>query len=313
MSLLRSDAKTYIARILSGATDSERLAQAQDALFAAIEEWNLRHDWSFRLMDTSGGFSVTGGSTNSGTNVLTSTVANAFVGVNIGTTVTDASGNIPAATTVTGITSATQITMSAVASGTTLLTNVFTFSGDIPVIAGTDTYRLPSPVKRPYSARLLSNGRNLEYKEQRLIDREYTNLAIGAEPAYYNLFNSTAFAPTSQNGKIRLFPIPAGANLLRVRYHSPIPEPSTDATTVEVLDRYIYALMELGRYYYLKELDAENPRTGETKERAEVLLRKCISDDREGTNDNDMTLVPFIEWGRHRQIDSTNVILDTWW
>jgi hypothetical protein len=303
--MTRTDAKTYIARALSGSSETEQLAHAQDALFAAIQEWNLRHDWSFRLMDTSGGFSVAT-CTLTGT-ALTTSATNGFAGVNIGQTATGATiGTV----TVTAIVSSTAVTVSGGSDGGP---ETLTFSADIPIIAGTDTYNLPSPVKRPYSARLVTSNRNLDYKEQRTIDREYTNLSVGGTPYCYNLFNSMAFSTSYQNGKIRVFPVPSDADTLRARFHTPIPEPGGESAVLEVLDRYVYALLELGRYYFLKNSDSENPRTGEYKERGEFLLRKAISDDREGTHDNDMVMVPYIEWGRHRQVDSTQVILDTWW
>lgn len=305
MAITRLNANTYIARALSGSSDTERLAAAQEALFAAIQEWNLRNDWSFLLMDTSGGFTVAACTLATGT--LTTSTSDGFAGVNIGQTAT---GSTIGTVTVTAIGSTTSLT---VTGGSDAGPETLTFSADIPIRSGEDTYNLPTPVKRPYSVRLLTNNKRLDYKEQRHIDREFADLSIGGEPVYYNMMNESAFSVGRQNGVLRVFPIPSGSDTARARYFRPIEEPGADGTNLLLPDRYVYALLELGRYYFLKNLDSENPRTGETKERAEFLLRKAIADDREQTGDNDMTLVPYIEWGRHRQINSTDVILDTWW
>lgn len=295
--MLRSDAKTYIARALSGANDSERLAQAQDALFAAIEEWNLRHDWDFLLKDTSGGFTVAACTQTLG-NTLTTTTTDGFAGVNVGQTATGATiGTV----TVSAIVSTTVLTVSG---GANAGPETVTFSADIPIVAGTDSYNLPSPVKRPYSARTITNPQPLEYRDQRLIDREFSDLSGQGTPAFWNIFNATSFGTSTQNGKIRLFPIPGGSDTLRVRYYQPIPEPSSDGTTLLLPDRYVYALLELGRYYYLRDLDSENPRTGEAKERGEMLLRKAIWEDMRGSGDADKRLIPQMDHLRTKTVDS---------
>lgn len=305
MSLLRSDAKTYIARALSGSSDTERLAHAQDALFAAIQEWNLRHDWSFQLMDTSGGFTVATCTLLNG--ALSTTAANGLAAVNIGQT---AVGAAMGTVTVTALTSTTAVT---VTGGVNAGPETLTFSADIPIRATFDTYNLPSPVKRPYSARLITNNKRLEYRDQRRIDRMYSDLTVGGEPGLYNLFNASSFSTGAQNGKVRVFPIPTSSDLMRVRFHRPIAEPATDATYLDVLDRHVYALLELGRYHFLKDLDSENARTGESKERAEHLLRKAIWDDTQGSADNDIVLIPHVDHGQYRQIDSSDAVIEGWW
>lgn len=307
MSLTRLEGKTYIARALSGSSDPERLAQAQDSLFAAIEEWNIRNDWSFLTMDTSGGFSVAACTSNGATpSVITTTTANGFAGVNVSQTATGLSGTA----TVASVDSTTQFTATGTVTGGPV---TLVFSADIPVRATFNTYNLPSPIKRPYSARLIVNNKRLEYRDQRRIDRMFSNLTVGGEPGIYNVFNSVSFTTGSQNGKVRLFPIPSSSETLRVRYHRPIAQPATDGTSLDLPDRYVYALLELGKYNFLKDLDSENPRTGECKERAEHLLRKAVWDDREGSGDNDLLMIPHVDHGQFRQIDSSDAILEGWW
>lgn len=303
--MILTDAKTYVARALSGSSDTERLAQAQDSIAAAIEEWNLRNDWSFLLQDTSGGFTVAACTLLTGT--LTTTTTNGFAGVNVGQTAT---GPTIGTVTVTAINSVTSLT---VTGGVDNGPESLTFSADIPVVSGTDTYNLPYPIRRPYSARMLVSPRRLEYREQAQIDRAFNNLTIGADPSIYNLFNSTAYSASRPNGKIRLFPIPNSADTLRVRFFTNILLPSTGSDPMVIPDRYLYALLELAKYYFLKDLDSENPRTGELKERGEALLRKAVWDDRKGGIDNDMALVPMIDHGVYRQVDSDDVTFGGRW
>lgn len=308
MSMLFSAAKLLVARTLGAdSNDTDRLAAAGDAIAAAIEEWNLRRDWSFLLMDTSNGFSVAG-CTSNGANpsVITTTTPLGFIGVNVGQTATTG----VTSWTVASVDSPTQFTATVQQGGSGTLT----FSADIPVRVGVDTYSLPSPIKRPHTVRLTINQRTLQYKDQRWIDRSFVNQSPNTLPSYYNLFNTYTFAanPTTgsrgQNGAIRLFPFPGIADTMRVRYYRPIAQPTGDSDYMDLPDRYVYALLELGKYYFLQGHDAENPRTGESKERAEMLLRACIADDSQRTEDNEVGLVPQMEHGTHRQIDSTEVI-----
>src|SRR3989304_2538224 len=141
MSITYTNAQTAVARSLGNAGDADQISAAGDAIKAAIQEWNLRHDWRFLLMDTSGGF-VVASATITGTTTLTTTVANGFAGVNVGVAVsaTAGTGSIVAGAVVTAVTSSTVIEITASSNGT--VTNV-TFAGDVPIVAGTHTYALP--------------------------------------------------------------------------------------------------------------------------------------------------------------------------
>src|SRR3990172_9517814 len=96
MSITYTNAQTAVARSLGNAGDADQISAAGDAIKAAIQEWNLRHDWRFLLMDTYGGFSVAG-CTGAGAQAVVTTT-NSFSGVNPGVTITGT--NIPASTTV---------------------------------------------------------------------------------------------------------------------------------------------------------------------------------------------------------------------
>lgn len=302
-----TDSQTYVARILGASGDSVQLAAAADAILAAIQEWNLRADFSYLLMDTSNGFTVTGCTSDGGTPAtITTSVANGFAGVNINQTITNSAS---ATSTVASITSTTVIVLAgALATGS----GTMTFSANIPVISGTQTYNLPSPVGRPYTARLLSNERTLKFKEQREIDNAFIVQATNRTPTFYNIFNSASFTTSRQNGKIRLFPIPAASETLLVRYFRPIAEPSAGGDNLDVPDQYVYALLELARYYFLKDHDSETTRLGETKERAELLYRQVKARDEQSTEDHEMSLVPQMEHGASLLINSDDPRFTAW-
>lgn len=299
-----TDAQTFVARIMGASGDTVQLAAAADSILAAIQSWNLQYDFSYLLMDTSLGFSVAS-STIAGDGItVTTSVANGFAGVNVGQTVTGT--GVPASTTILSITSTTVIVLSQAATPATV---TLTFSGDIPVIINTDTYNLPSPIGRPYSARLLTNEWTLTYKEQREIDREFQTQSSNRTPAYYNLFNAASFTTGRQNGKIKLFPAPGITDTLRVRYYRPIAEPSTGSDNLDVPDTYVYALLEFARYLFLKDHDAESVRMQETKESAYRMLAAVMARDQQRTEDNDMSLVAQMEHNSYRNLDSDDIRL----
>jgi hypothetical protein len=300
MSITYTDAQTYTARVLGASGDNVQLAAAADSIKAAIQEWNLRHDFSYLLMDTSGGFTVATCTQTLGT-TLTTTVTNGFAGVNIGQT---AVGATIGTVTVTAIVSTTVLT---VMGGSNAGPETMTFSADIPVISGTDTYNLPSPIGRPYSARLLTNEWTLEFKEQRNIDRSFVSQTPASTPFYYNLFNTGSFSTGRQNGKIRLFPIPGNTDTLRVRYFRPIAEPSAGGDNLDVPDTYVYALLDLARYMFLRDHDSESQRLQELKERAEIQFRAVVARDEQGTEDNDMALIPQMEHRPLRGLDPDDI------
>jgi hypothetical protein len=299
MAKTRLDSTKYIARSLGAEGNTTQLAAALDALYAAIQEWNLRRDWRFLLMDTAEGFTVTGATNVSGT--VTTTVTDGFAGVNLGQTFTVTDGSPAGTYTVSGITSTTVLTVTG--GGGNFTTESLTFSGDIPLVAGSDTYNLPTPFKRPYIARIITGSeRSLEWKDQKVLDKMFQNQTPQSLPAFYNLFNRTTFSQTRQNGKVRLFPIPSTAETLRVRFYRPIAEPSVDGTFLDVPDRYVYALLETARWHYLKNHDAETARLAMTDQKAEQMFQRCAADDEGESDDRDIGFVSQMDHQMQHQI-----------
>ena len=303
MAQLYSASKTYVSRVLGAEGDTTQVAAAGDAIRAAIAEWNIRHDFSTHLMDTSGGYAVASCANTSG--AVTTSTSNGFAAVNVGQTFTVTDGAPAGTYTVSAVTSTTAIT--ATGGGGNFSAEGLTFSADIPLQVGTDTYALPSPILRPYSARLLTNERVLEYKEQRFIDRAFAIQTPLSTPMYYNLFNTSGFTVGTQNGKVRVFPTPGQTETLRVRYFRPITTPTSDSDNIDLPDHYVPALEALARYYFLMDHDAENARLGELKERSEILFREMKARDEQRTEDNDMVLVAQIEHGIYKHLDPDDI------
>lgn len=303
MALTRLQAKQFIARALGAEGNATQLSAAQDALFAAIEEWNLRRSWNFLKMDTSDGFSVLLCTSDGGTPAtITTTTTDGFAGVNIGQTITNSA---LATSTVASITSTTVIVLAgALATGS----GTMAFSGDIPITASSDTYNLPTAFKQPYVCRIVSgNERTLDWMDQNVIDKMFQNQAMTQTPAFYNLFNKSTFSQTRQNGKIRFFPFPATSETARVRYFRPIAQPSADGTFLDLPDRYTYALLELGRWHYLKNHDAEIERMNQTYEKAKELYQFCAADDEGESLDRDVVLVAQADHASSHQIITDEV------
>lgn len=304
MSMTRLQAKQFIARALGAEGNTTQLNAAQDALFAAIEEWNLRRNWNFLRMDTADGFSVAS-STIAGDGItVTTTVANGFAGVNVGQTVTGT--GVPASTTVLSITSTTVIVLSAASTPATV---TLTFSADIPIRVGFETYNLPSPFKQPLTCRIVSgNERTLDWLDMRTIDKMFQNQQLTQLPTFYSLFNKSSFTETRQNGKIRFFPVPDSIETARVRYFRTISQPGADGTNLDLPDRYAYAMLELARWHYLKNHDSETERLTQTYEKAKELFLWCAADDEGESLDRDVVLVAQVDHASSHQIITDEVV-----
>jgi hypothetical protein len=291
----RLEATQYIARALGAEGNTTQLAAALDALYAAIQEWNLKRDWNFLLMDTRDGFAVAGCSNAAG--AVTTTTTDGFAGVNIGTTFTVTDGAPAGTYTVSAIVSTTAITVTG--GGGNFSTESLTFSGDILTVIGTEVYNLPAPFKRPYTARIVGGTeRTLGWKDQREYDRLYQEQSTGSQPEWYNLFNPSTFTQARQTGKIRLLPTPSTVETLRVRFFRPIAEPAATGTYLDVPDRYVYALLEAARWHYLKNHDAETARLQMTEQKASELYQRCAVDDEGETEDRDVCMIANIDHSR---------------
>lgn len=166
---------------------------------------------------------------------------------------------------------------------------------DITVVSGTATYDLVSlgggtRPKKIYSARLKTDKWVLQFVRQREWDRIVWNQESPGAARYY-----TEVRSANGNLTIKLFPTPNSGETLQVRVFEHIVIPSADGDTLDIPDRYIPAVLSLGRYYFLIDRDGEDQRAPVYLQKAEQLIQKAIQDD-VGMPDEDIHFTPASEW-----------------
>jgi len=315
-----ANAKISVARTIGGQNDADQIAAAGDAITFALNEWNWRHNWRFLLMDNDQTITLPSTITSSGTTLTTSTT-DGFKNVYAGNRIWDV-GKTPTATDGTFFSANT--TISSKTSNTVIVLNQAVKSamdgddpawtdGRIAIIAGQSVYNLPHPMKRPYTARLISHNRALVYDEMRTIDRSVRNIETQGAVTHYTMYGdktqaAQGFSSSSlvdRAGWIKLMAVPdySASNELLLRYYRPI---NVAATTIDLPERYIYSMLNLAKYYYLVDKDAESARTQEHKQRGEASLRQAIADD-VGIEDRDVVLVSQMDYGQ-----AYGSVLDPW-
>jgi hypothetical protein len=322
-----ANAKIQVARTIGGHNDADQLAAAGDAIAFAIDEWNWRHNWRYLLQDNNEAITLASTITSSGTGnkTLTTSTTDGFKNVYVGNRIWDINGDPD--TTGTFFAAGTKIASKDATNPNTVITvdtnlesamdsdDGAETDGRIGIVAGTSVYRLPHPAKRPYSARLMSRNRNLIHKELREIDRVSRTIDEQGLTTHYSLYTDGTYLATSLDdraGWIKLYRTPDynAANELLLRYYRPIGTPSADGNTLDVPERYIRALLNLAKYYYLVDKDAEAARTQEHKQRAEMAIKACIADD-VGSEDREVALIPQTRYGQ--SYGSTDVPIDPWY
>lgn len=282
MSITLANAQTYVARAIGGAGDATILARALEAIGGAMEEFQQRNDWSFLRVDTAQTFLVTV-SAGSGSTTVASTgtlLKDVLVGMTISGT------NIQAGTTVTAVASASSITISLPTTGA-ISNGQATFGGTIPVIAGTDQYTLPQRFWKPYSCRMVSASKlPLRYIHHSNWDKVAWDETLRGTPTHYTIYNGADFdASGTQQTKIKFFPVPAQADVCLLRYYRPF---DISKTTLDILDEYMYTLLNFARVKLLLHKNATDERIPALAQQAEVALRRAIATDRNEGGEDEM-------------------------
>lgn len=306
MSMLLTDAQTYVSRIIAGQGDANLLLAALDSIRATYAKWNALRDWTFLLQDNSETTSIAGCIIAVDGVTVTNATAGALFGVNVGQTVTGT--GIPANTTVSAVTESagagvTAFTLSAASTPGTV---TMTFSAYIPLVAGTTRYNLPSNFARPYTARLLTNPRTLEYVKLRLIDRKVSNQNVSGVPVLYTIYNVHTFSVSAQHKHIRLYPSPSITDNLFVKYYRSMDPAST---TIDIPDEYLYVFLDDARVHLMKAKSEDDPRLPILMSEVQTGIARCVSDDEEETEDEDVRLLSQMEAGRNNQGNYD----DPWW
>lgn len=300
--MTRLQAVTFIVRPVSHTPGANELTRGQEALEDAIEQWNVRHDWNYLLMDTSNAFSV--GSCTIDVDGVTVTSTGSLQAVNVGVTVTGT--GVPAGTTVSARSQSGATVTLTLSAASTPGTVTLTFGGNIPILAGVDTYYMPSPFKRHGTARTLTNPRKLEWKSQPEIDMMFARQSDQGPPDFYNIFNPTSFSQ-ALNAVARVFPIPQAADTAVFRFFRPIAIPAADGEYLDMPDRYVRPLLWMGRYFFLLAEEGDTARTQQYGSLGEQAFRWALADDDPQSADDDMRIKSQMEVNPDRHRDSDDI------
>jgi len=167
---------------------------------------------------------------------------------------------------------------------------------DMAVVGGTGTYDLVvtgggTRPKKIHSARLKNNLRTLYYARQREWDRAVWNQESNEIPSHY-----TDIQSANGNLSIKFLPTPSQGETAQIRIYEHIVIPANDGDNLDILDRYIPAILSLARYYFIIDRDAEDVRATTYHQKAEQLIQSAIESD-VGKPDEDIHFTPTSEWG----------------
>jgi hypothetical protein len=296
MSITRTNAKTFISRILGGANSSQVNSMAEDAILEAFTDWENAKNWKFLLKDTGNGFQVSGVTLTVSTSV-TAPSSGAFDAVNIGVTVTDSGGKIPANTTIASFTRNTDGTVATIvlsntpASGSGL---VLTFGADIPIIAGTREYNAPSDFRKSYHARLTSRTKwplnYIEYRDwNRIVLDQDTQGVIEA----YTVYNPVS--PLTQNygtKRLRVFRTPSLSDVLFMQYYRSF---SKTADPLDIPDNNLYQFLTYAQWKLLSKKPSGAEKYPDLEKAAMRSLAAAMTDDEEESDDHEARMKSQIE------------------
>ncbi len=267
MSMTLTAAKQYVARPLGGAGNPDILAMAAEAIQRAYTDWQNDKFWTFLLKDTSATTSVAACNCAAAASTVAAPSTGAFDFVNVGQTVTIAAAEtatLAAGTTVSSITRGsdgvvTLITLSNAFGGTTDTSSTLTFSANIPILTGVDSYNVPNDFSGAYDARLTDGEKSpVRYIDLRSWDRVTNDQTLQGLVECYTTYNPVSEG-TQNFGAIRLkvFKVPNANRTMLLRYFRKF---NVTATSIDVPDNYLYQFLDYARGLLLKnKIAMENP------------------------------------------------------
>jgi hypothetical protein len=293
MIMTLTEAKAYVAAVVGGANSAGDLALAGRAITAAYMDFQKEWFWNFLLKDTARGFSVSG-CTLAASTTVTAVTTGQYDGVNKGVTVTvtgTGNGAVPANTTVTDYHrdangNIDTLTLSAAATAGTVGANTLTFSGNIPIISGTEEYNPPPDFASPKHARLLSLKWPLTYTpyaEWNMITRDHT---ISLPSGRYTLYNPDSES-TQKFSRLRLLPPPSMNDTLFMQYYRAF-DPTR--SSLDIPDEYVFNLLDYAQWRMLKLKNAGDERIPEYRNAALKALADAVSNDQEQAEDEDICM-----------------------
>jgi hypothetical protein len=300
MSMTVVNAKIYVAGIIGGRSSQEALDMAGESILRAYQDWQNKKFWRFLLKDTSATTAVTGVTATAGSAVVNAPSTGAFDFVNPGQTVTISAGTATLApgTTVSTVARNTDgtiasITLSVVVGGSTNVNATLTFSANIPIIAGTNDYNLPTDFNAPFTARLTVNPRTLEWRDQRYWDRMIVDQTQRGTPSEYTSYNP--FSELTQNFgtmHLKFDRVPDVNDTLSLRYYRRF---ITTGTNIDIIDDYLYQFLDYARNILLAAKRAQDDPAAYA-ESVEKAAEGAAETDEEPTDDNDADQCMKSQW-----------------
>ena len=294
--LSRDSAKTFISRVLGGASSPQILAMCEESILEAFTDWENAKNWKFLLKDTGQGFIVSGVTLTVSTTVSAPS-AGAFDGVNIGITVTDSGGKIPANTTVSGYTRNTDGTIASItlsntpASGSGL---VLTFGPDIPIQTGVSIYNAPPDFRKPYHARLTSRVRwPLSYIEFRDWNRVVLDQTTPGAVEAYTVYNPVS--PATQNygtKRLQVMRVPHLTDTMFMQYYRTF---NKLADPLDLADNNLYQFLTYARWKLSLMKISHDDRIPNLEKAALAALAAAMTDDEEESEDLETRMKSQIE------------------
>jgi len=291
MSMTTVNAKTYIARIIGGASSQEALDMAGEALLRGYQDWQNKKFWRFLLKDTTNATAVTGCTATSGSAVVNAPSAGALDFVNVGQTVTVSAGTatLAAGTTVSSFTrnsdgTVASITLSNSFGGSTNANATLTFSANIPIIVGVNDYNVPNDFNAAFTARLTVTPKPLTWRDQRWWDRVIIDQTVRGTPSDYTTYNPySELTQNFGNNHLKFDRIPDQADTLVLRYYRKF---NATGTNVDMIDDFLYQFLDYCSNLLLVRKKAQDNPDGysaDVKEAAEGAAET----DEQPTDDND--------------------------
>lgn len=298
LSIDRTSAKVYIARVIGGSNDPNAQDIAEECLRRGFFDWQSEKDWEFLLKDNTGNFTVEGVTLTNSSATISPPNPSDFDGVNIGITVTDDQGKIPANTTVLSYSrnldgSIASITLSATPTGN--VTAILTFGGTIPVLSGVTDYNLPTDFYKHYGVRVTST---LKWPLTFVRPRDWNKVTLDQNtqgpPELYTIFNTSS--PLSQNKstyRLRILRTPKNPDVMKVEYYrkfNPLSDP------LDMDGAYLYQFLDYCRgLAVLTKRGFDDVQSSMTL--ASTGLEKSKIADEMVTEDNDIYMKTQMEMG----------------
>lgn len=291
MSMTTVNAKLYIARVLGGGSSQETIDAAGEALLRGYSDWEDKKFWVFLRKDTSLTTIVTG-LTATGASAVVTAILNNLNFVNIGQTVTIASGTatLAAATTVSSYTrdasgNIATITLSNAFGGTTNASATLTFSANIPIIIGVNEYNLPMDYNAGSNAKYITNlKRTLTWRDQEYWDRVQPDESLRGMATEFTTYNPVSeLTQNYGDTRMRFDRIPDATDTLLFRYYRKF---NTTGTNVDMPDNVLYKFLDYCRSLCLEAKRAKDDPGGFRDSALDGMEQAAENDEQRNSEDD---------------------------